>query len=229
MTQPVIDIILLVIAVVLIIAAIIFVFQATQRRTRSNRAAYNVGRQKARRSMRLNLLSAFAALAVGLVLFGVYLLLPDSSEAELAPVQTVEPSLEATEGGVEETAVSPTNTPIPEPTATPPDLPPAQVSTLTPIPTTPPTASPLPEPEPTATATATVVEVKTAVVTSGVGVWLRSVPSVDGEQLEWLLTATEVTVLEGQATADEFDWQQVQAPSGNVGWVAVPFVEFSEP
>jgi len=223
-TQPVIQIILLIIAAVLIIAAFIFVYQATQRRTRSNRAAYNVGRQEARMSMQVNLLRALAALLVGIGLFGLYLLLPDSSEAELAPLLTVEPSPEATVD-VAETAVSPTNTSFPEFTATPAELPPAQVSTLTPVPTSLPPPSPTPEPE----ATATEVGVETAVVTSGVGVWLRSVPSVDGEQVEWLLTATEVIVLEGQATADEFEWQQVQAPSGNVGWVAVPFIELVVP
>ena len=226
MTRPVIHSILLVIAAVLIIAAIIFIFQATQRRTRSNRAAYNVGRQEARMAMQINLLRAFAALLVGLVLFGAYLLLPDFSGADPAPVLTIEPSSEGIEANVTETAVSPTNTPISASTTSPTDLPPAQVSTPTPIPTSPPTASPTSEPEPTATATE--VGVKTAVVTSGVGVWLRSAPSVNGEQVEWLLTETEVVVLEGQATADEFDWQQVQAPSGNVGWVAVPFIELVE-
>ena len=226
MTQPVIQIILLIIAAVLIIAAIIFVFQAIKRRTRSNRAAYNVGRQEARMAMQINVLRAIAALAVGLVLFVAYLLLPDLSEAEPAVVSTMEPSPDGTVDG-EETAVSPTNTSIPALTATPADLPPAQVSTLTPVPTTPPTSSPLPQPEPRATATE--VGVKTAVVTSGVGVWLRSTPSVDGEQVEWLLTETEVVVLEGQATADEFEWQEVQAPSGNVGWVAVPFIALVVP
>ncbi len=226
MTRPVIHSILLVIAAILIIAAIIFIYQATQRRTRSNRAAYNVGRQEARMAMQINLLRAFAALLVGLVLFGAYLLLPDFSGADPALVLTIEPSSEGIEADVTETAVSPTNTPISASTTSPTDLPPAQVSTLTPIPTSPPTASPTSAPEPTATATE--VGVKTAVVTSGVGVWLRSTPSVDGEQVEWLLTETEVVVLEGQATADEFDWQQVQAPSGNVGWVAVPFIELVE-
>lgn len=228
MTQPIIQIILLVIAAVLIIAAIIFVYQARHRHTRSNRAAYNVDRQQAHRAMRLNLLSALAAMVVGLVLFGIYFLLPDSSEAESAPVLTVEPSPAATLDRVE-TAVPATATSIPGPTATATDLPPAVVSTLTPIPTSPPSASSTPEPEPTATAVVPEVLVKTAVVTSGVGVWLRSAPSVDGDQLEWLLTDTQVVVLEGQATADEFDWQEVQAPSGNVGWVAVPFIELVVP
>ncbi|MCA9925092.1 MAG: SH3 domain-containing protein, partial [Anaerolineales bacterium] len=81
-----------------------------------------------------------------------------------------------------------------------------------------------PVPLPTATPV-----VETAVVTSGVGVWLRSVPGVDGEQVEWLLANTQVVLLAGQATADEFEWQEVQAPSGNVGWVAVPFIEPTAP
>lgn len=224
MTLSVIHIILLVIAVVLIIAAIIFILQARQRRTRFSRAAYNVGRQEARLAMQLNLMRALVALAVGLVLFGVYLLLPSPSEAELfPPPPTVEPSPAETETLATETAVSPTNTAVPSLTPIPTDLATVAVSTLTPVPTS------FPRPAPAPTETATAQRVKTAVVTSGVGVWLRSAPSVDGEQVEWLFTQTEVIVLEGQATADEFEWQQVQAPSGNVGWVAVPFIEFVEP
>ena len=227
MTRPVIHLILPAIAAFLIIAAILFILQASQRRTRSNREAYNVGRQEARMAMQRNLLLAVTALVVGLILVGVYLLLPSATEAESAAEPTLEPTTDVVE--VEETAVSPPHNPIPESTDTPTELPPVVVSTLTPIPTSPPAPTATPEPEPTATLAPTEVVVETAVVTSGVGVWLRSSPSVDGEQLEWLLTETEVIVLEGQTTADEFDWQEVQAASGNVGWVAVPFIELATP
>jgi len=70
--------------------------------------------------------------------------------------------------------------------------------------------------------------VDTAVVSSGVGVWLRSAPSTSGEQLEWLLDGTILTLLEGQQTADELLWQQVQTASGITGWVAADFIIVSE-
>jgi SH3-like domain-containing protein len=66
------------------------------------------------------------------------------------------------------------------------------------------------------------------VVTSEVGVWLRGTPSTEGEQLEWVLGGTILTVLPGQQTADDFDWQQVRTPAGNEGWVAVDFIQIDE-
>ena len=71
-------------------------------------------------------------------------------------------------------------------------------------------------------------EPQTAFVNSEVGVWLRSAPSTSGEQVEWLLNGAELIVLDGKQSADDLEWQQVRAFSGNEGWVAVPFITYNE-
>lgn len=213
----VINVFLPIIATLALITAGLFIFRAIQQRSSSSRAAYNVGRQEARQAMQADLMRSVVALAVGLVLFGVYLLLPQPTEAESAPTTTLTPP--AVVPTV--TAVFVTDTPPAPPTSVPSSTASPTVVLLTPTP--PATATVVPETVPTETPA-----VQTAVVTSGVGVWLRSAPSLAGEQVEWLLPQTEVTLLAGQAAADEFEWQQVQAPSGNTGWVAVPFIQLIE-
>jgi hypothetical protein len=85
-----------------------------------------------------------------------------------------------------------------------------------------------PTPQATAAPTATSAPT-TATVSSGVGVWLRGAPSTSGEQLEWLLDGTVVTLLAGQETADDLLWQQVRTEAGVEGWVARDFLAVSEP
>ena len=86
-------------------------------------------------------------------------------------------------------------------------------------PTDEPTSAPTNTPEPAS---------NTAVVSSGVGVWLRGTPSTTGEQLEWLLDGTVLTLLTGQETADGLVWQQVQTDTDLTGWVAADFILISE-
>ena len=210
-----------ILAGVAILAAFVFLFRALTRRSQSAKEAYNVGQQEAKVAMQVDLVRVVAAFVVGVILFGIFSLLPEASkdvvdlieptsrpfvtsEANIFPVNTLQPA-------------------IPLPTST---LPPPKESTIAP----PATASPLPVVVETAVFTPTSApEPATAVVSSGVGVWLRSVPSVDGEQLEWLLEGATLILVGGeQATADNLAWQQVQAASGLVGWVAVPFIELPE-
>jgi hypothetical protein len=56
---------------------------------------------------------------------------------------------------------------------------------------------------------------------------LRSLPSTEGEQLEWVLDGTTLLLLPGKQTADEFEWQQVRTPTGLEGWVAVDFIIYN--
>ncbi len=89
----------------------------------------------------------------------------------------------------------------------------------------------LPTAAPTVTFAPTVTPIpppQTAVVNSEVGVWLRSAPSTAGEQVEWLLNGTELIVLPGKQSADDLEWQQVRAPSGNEGWVASLYITYNE-
>ena len=66
-------------------------------------------------------------------------------------------------------------------------------------------------------------------VSSGVGVWLRGAPSTTGEQLEWLLDGTLVTLLGQQETADDLLWEQVRTEGGVEGWVASDFLSITAP
>ncbi len=210
-----------ILAGVAILAAVVFLFRALSRRSQSSKAAYNVGQQEAKVAMQVDLVRVVAAFVAGVILFGIFSLLPEATNdvtdlIEPTPRPFVTPDVN----------VLPTNTSPPAvslPTST---LPAPEESTIA----APPTASALPVVVETAvTPPTSTPEPATAIVSSGVGVWLRSVPSVDGEQLEWLLEGAVLILVEGeQATADNLAWQQVQAASGLVGWVAVPFIELPE-
>lgn len=199
-----------------IAAAGIYLLKAWNNRTDSAYAPYNVGKHEARVAMQINIIRALAVVIVGVILLGILtisgVLQPGAAEEE-EPTRVVEPSptLDNILPTMTPELIVATDTPVPEVTINVPDTPTAvsveeaPTATIEPLPTA--TDAPL-----------------TAVVSSGVGVWLRSSPSTAGEQLEWLLEGTELILLEDTAEGDSFNWQQVQAPSGEVGWVAVDFV-----
>ncbi|RMH01077.1 MAG: SH3 domain-containing protein [Chloroflexi bacterium] len=203
-----------VLAGISLVAGVFFVFRAIRDRAQSARAPYDVGRQEARLAMYTDLARGGAAFFVGLILFAIVSLV--SAPAQITGVEGGEPTEVATETAVPlitTVVISPTNTPFILPTNTP-QLPTA--TTLPPTPTIVPTDTPPPAPP-------------TATVSSGVGVWLRSAPGTSAQQLEWLLDGTVVTLLPGRETADEFEWQQVRAPSGQEGWVAAEFLVVNQP
>ena len=105
---------------------------------------------------------------------------------------------------------------------------PQEPTAVPPIPTVPlPTAT---EPAAIVVPTETAVPAPTtATVNSGVGVWLRSVPGTASDQLEYLVDGTILTLLDSQQTADDLVWQQVTAPSGTAGWVALDFIVINQP
>lgn len=204
----------LALAILSALVALYYLVLGAGTRRRINRQAYRVGQQEVRRAMQMNFLRAIAAVLVGLVMlvaWGVSL-----SVAELRSTPTPTPTAMATAiygtptqpatlvptETLVVTAVSPTHTPAPTtPAATPTvTLEPSPTSTLVPL---------------------------TAIVASGVGVWLRSTPGTAGEQLEWILDGTLLVLLPGREFADDFEWQQVRTPSGNEGWVAVPFIRYN--
>lgn len=210
----VVSIIILVVATLAALVGLFFLLRGIQRRRALSHAPYNVGRQEARRGMRVDLLVGVGGLLVAAVFFAIFFLLPGpvgtEPAADVLPSRTPAPEVTGT------TAVTPTTdaaTALPTATAT------VAASPTSPLPTPtatlPPTATPTPQ-------------LPTATVVSGVGVWLRDTPSVDGEQIEWLLEGTVVTVLEETAVGEEFQWQRILTADGIVGWVAVPFIEYSE-
>jgi len=204
----VLNVILLSAAAVSILAALYFVMKAVGARSNIHRQAYNVGQAEARRDGQVNGLRAVMFFVVGLIFLGIFVVKPLVSRVVTSPEPT--PTVPA--------VVVPTKPPV---VATLPVL----ESTIAPTPSGP---EPSPSPELTAVPTATTAPV-TATVSSGVGVWLRGAPSTTGEQLEWLLDGTVVTLLAGQETADDLLWQQVRTEAGVEGWVARDFLSTAEP
>ncbi len=208
-------------AIVAIGATIFFGVRAFRHKASLSSQPYNVGQQHIRHEMQIDMLRAGASLIVALMMLGVigFSAQPSGgsdeevveSEEEITP--TVELTIEVPTT-LPDTAV-PTQPPIVI-TEPPPTIPPEpQLPTAEPTITAVPTITPLPEPQ-------------TAFVVSEVGVWLRSTPSTSSEQVEWLLNGTELVVLSGTQSGDDLEWQQVRAPSGNEGWVAIPFITYNE-
>ncbi len=193
-----------------IVAALYFVGRGLRARSLSTKETYGVGQVEAARSMKIDIARGIGLVFLSLILLGVYGLSSRPTEASAEP--TPEPT------AVLEMSTSVPDTAVPTPTAT----------TIIPTPvsaTIAPAATPTAQPTLAPTEAPTTVAPLTAVVTSEVGVWLRATPSTTGEQIEWVLGGTVLTVLPGQQTADDFDWQQVRTPAGNEGWVAVDFIE----
>ena len=204
----VLNIVLLSLAGLSVLGALYFLAKGLGARSRINRQAYSVGQVEARRTSLLNWIRAGFFFLAALIFLGIFAVRPLLSGREPAAVPT--PTL---------------------PAATPaPDVGPAA--------TTPPTAESAPQASPTVlpasptaeatTAPAVAPTPQTATVSSGVGVWLRGAPSTTGEQLEWLLDGTLVTLLPGQQTSDDLLWQQVRTEAGVEGWVARDFLAISE-
>jgi hypothetical protein len=199
-----------------ILAALYYGGRAFIRRGQPIESAYNVGRQQARRNVQIDLVRALAAIVVALIFLGAFGLTPRPIVPLISPTEPA-PVLEATAVPTEPASIAPTDLPTDSP-ATP------IITESQPV-----DPSPLPVVEPTAVPTNTPAPVvDTAIVSSGVGVWLRAAPSTTGEQLEWLLDGTVLTLLEGQQTADDLLWQQVQTDAGVIGWVAADFLLIPE-
>jgi hypothetical protein len=205
----VLNIVLLLLAGLAALGALYFLFKGLGARSSITRQAYSVGQVEARRSSLLNWIRAGFLLLVALIFVGLFFLRPLLTDRPAAPEPT--PTLPA---------AAPTTSPITPGATSPATAAPA----LTPDPTVLPAS---PTAESTAAPTATTAP-QTATVSSGVGVWLRGAPSTSGEQLEWLLDGTVVTLLPGQETADDLLWQQVRTSAGVEGWVARDFLAVSE-
>lgn len=215
--QAVLSVLIPLLGAIGILAAIFFALRALSSRLQMSKEAYGVGQLETRRSMQKDVIWATMSLAVGLIFLGAYAVMPKGGEISPEPVLTPEVTLEsietvlapAAETAVPEATNSPTPVPFPEAQITVlPTIPPAP--TLTPIPTS------TPEPTP-----------QTAVVASGVGVYLRQDPAITAPELEWLLDGTQLVVLPGEANADGYVWVLVRTPEGNEGWVATDFIELT--
>lgn len=199
------NLIFLALAGLSILGALYYVTKAFGARSNVGRQAYNVGQVEAKRVTQVNWIRAAFLSVVAMIFIGVYAVSP------LIARQAPEPDPSPTAPAAAPVEPTPQSAPTDEPA-------------LQPSPTGPPAS---PSPEVTAAPTPTTAPT-TATVSSGVGVWLRGAPSTSGEQLEWLLDGTIVTLLAGQETADELVWQQVRTDAGVEGWVASDFLTVSE-
>jgi hypothetical protein len=210
-----------VLAVLLFVAAVVFLLRGlSQRAKEAGPLVYGVGRQELRHSMQVDLARSLLLLLVGLIALGVYGLRPLPAEFEAGVVVTEPSSVpEARESLLE------AQTPSPPPTATM-----AASPTMTVVAAVATATSPVPTATPTATPAETATpEPPTAVVDSPNGLWLRESPSTGAAALENLAHNAVLLLLDGRETVDDIEWQQVRAPSGNEGWVAVQFLIYPEP
>jgi hypothetical protein len=213
------NIVVLVLAALAFLMALLFLTRAVQKRTTSHSPfAYGVARQRTRQSMQTDLLKTLGALLTALILVGVYLAQPpifetmtavETPAAPLTPDELIE---EGTTEGTSAPTLTPTFTATPLLPVSPEATPTAPVT---------PTATPMPTDTPTP-------EPRQAVVDSPNGLWLRSEPGVDGEQIENLAHLSVVTVLDGFEEVDDLEWQEILAPSGNRGWVAASFLAYQD-
>lgn len=167
-----------------------------------------MGQVEAKRTGQVYWIRAAFCLVIGLIFLGVFAVRPLVSRGLASP----EPTPTSTVVAATPSVAAPT----------------ATQSSAAPAVTTPTSLPPSPSPAETAEPTATLAPV-TATVSSGVGVWLRGAPSTAGEQLEWLLDGSIVTLLAGVETADGLEWQQVRTEGGVEGWVARDFLSVAAP
>lgn len=217
------DLAISILAGVSILFTFYFAWKAFTAYSRTSSETYGVGQQRARIATQINIVWSIVLLIVSLILLGVSGLNFGAAEAEpLLPGTDTPPAVD-TPAATATTAVEP----IVTATTTPTLAPLATVEIIeTPVATTvaaPPTSTAVPV-APTVTPTAVPA---TAVVSSGVGVWLRSAPGTGSDQLEWLLDGTVVTVLSGLQQADDFEWQQVRTAGNVEGWVATDFIVYN--
>ncbi len=132
----------------------------------------------------------------------------------LTPTPT--PTLTFTPGPTPTATPTSTFTPTPQPTAT-------ATATATVLPTETPTQTPTATPTFTPTATPTATP-RTAVITYPFGTNLRLEPRLDAPVLAVLSVDTIVVLLDGNATADGFTWQEVFL-DGQVGWLSAEFLQ----
>ena len=204
----VLNIVLLSLAGLSVVGALYFLAKGLGARSRITRQAYSVGQVEARRTSLLNWVRAGLFFLAALIFLGIFAVRPLLSGREPAVVPT--PTLSAATPPPDATAAATAPATTASPSQADPTVLPAS-----------PTAQ--------ATVAATIAPTpQTATVSSGVGVWLRGAPSTTGEQLEWLLDGTVVTLLPGQETADDLLWQQVRTEAGIEGWVARDFLAVSE-
>ncbi len=214
--MAIVSLIVLILAILCFVAAITSAIGALQSRSQSTRVTYGVGRQDARRSMRIGLLRSIGIAFVGVILLGVFGLTRMTGDPAVTGSGTRAPAFFPTRAVATESvapAGTPTVTPISLPTGT---------ATLPPEP-----SATIPPPTATLSPTATATPPPSAVVSSEVGLYLREAPG-GTQQLELLPVGTVLILLAGRTSFEGEEWQQVRTPSGLEGWVAVQYITYQQ-
>ena len=211
--NDIVNIIVLVAAFLLLLMSLVMLIRGLRARTGMPSRGYGVQRQEKRKEMLISFSRAAFFFIVALIVLVIYGLLPgdgeESSGVTPVPTATFPPTVPT----IETKSASPTGRPtVIIETATPP-LTDDQIQQST--------STPQPELLPTIA-----TEANTAVVASVNGLWLRSDPDPDSDQLELLLDETLLFVLRGREPAGEPEWQKVRAPSGSEGWVFIEFIVY---
>lgn len=223
MITTILTIVIPLLALVSLVSVVFFFGRAFTLKIQAAKQNYGVGQFEKIREMKLDVMRGVGAAILGLIFLAVFGIMPRSSETAVSPAEAPMPTMTT----VVDITPSPTVTAIIIPTMEPgtavifPTSTPDSITAPADTPSAIPTILP-------ATATPAAPAEKTAVVASGVGVWLRDAPTVNSNQLEWLLEGVVLTVLDGQETADDFDWQEVRTAAGVEGWVASDYIVINE-
>jgi len=229
MITTILNIAIPLLALISLVAVVFFFGRAFTLKMQASKQKYGVGQFEKTREMKLDVMRGVGAAILGLIFLAVFGVMPrpsDTVDVVETPVPTMTATIAVTPSPTVTAVVVPTiepGTAVIFPTSTPDSA----VPVNTPTSDSPAAATPIPTVA-AATATAVGPVEKTAVVSSGVGVWLRDAPTINSNQLEWLLEGVILTVLDGQQTADDLDWQEVRTGDGVEGWVASDYIEINE-
>jgi len=209
------NIILIIVATFFLLAAVFFVLRGLRARESQSGSAYGVARQESRHVMLVSFTRGAVLFLVALIIFAIYGLLPREenlqTEDTSIPEDTASPTIT-----ISDTRVPPTS---------PGQIGATQTATLqaTDLPVLEDTKVPDPTPVPTSANLST-----TAVVSSFNGLWLRSEPDPEGDQIELILDETVLIILRETEPSNQMEWQFVRSPSGNEGWVFKQFIIFQQ-
>lgn len=203
----IIKLVLPILAVLFFLLAGLSVWQAVQARSKSGRLVYGVERLTAHQGMQVAVWRAIIFIFLAVIFLSVLGL-------SLRPSDLL--------------ATDPDFTPWPTPTGLAMDAPPSATPTTaiqaTATESVAPPASPTTaQLEATATPIPSATPIRTAIVNSEVGLFLREAPG-GTQDVELIPNGSVLTLLPGRETIAGTDWQEVITPSGNEGWVAADFI-----
>jgi hypothetical protein len=201
----------LIIAGLFLSGSVILLIRGLRARSSLADRAYGVERQEVRHEMLVSFTRSAVLLFIALIVFAIYGLVPRDEE--------IEPATTATRASISSPTIEAEGTLLPSTSR-----PPKRASDLiTPTTFATPSEQNTRVNEPTQVPTSTLLA-KTAVVNSFNGLWLRSEPDPEGDQLELIPNETVLIVLQASEPTDQTEWQQVRSPSGLEGWVFKQFI-----